>query len=170
MAVLDANNCSRSKEITITEPPKPFQLSLVSKSNITCRGRTDGKITVAGTNGYAPYRYKLNSGSYGTGNVFSNLAAGTYTITGRDSIGTTSSISVTIAGSNVNCNTLKSAKGDGAVQDELPLTPPLPYNPNPSQSYFRLQVPATLPARAKMTVTDIKGRIIEQGIMRQELT
>ena len=167
VAVLDANNCSRSKEITITEPPKPFQLSLVSKSNITCRGRTDGKITVSGTNGYAPYRYKLNSGSYGTGNVFSNLAAGTYTITGRDSIGTTSSISVTIAGSNVNCNTLKSAKGDGAVQDELPLTPTVTVYPNPSQSYFRLQVPATLPARAKMTVTDIKGRIIEQGIMRQ---
>ena len=43
---------------------------------IACYGQT-GSITASASGGLAPYAYSLNSGPYGSGATFSNLAAGT---------------------------------------------------------------------------------------------
>lgn len=55
--------------------------------NIACSGGSSGKITVNVTGGQPGYTYALNSGAYGSSNVFSNLAAGSYTIKVRDRSG-----------------------------------------------------------------------------------
>ncbi|WP_460474346.1 Ig-like domain-containing protein, partial [Emticicia fontis] len=44
----------------------------------------------------ATYQYKLGSGAYQTSNVFAGLVAGTYTITIKDTEGTTASASITL--------------------------------------------------------------------------
>lgn len=49
-------------------------------TNTTC-GYNNGQITVTGaTGGSGVYEYKLNSGGWQTSNVFTNLAAGAYTV------------------------------------------------------------------------------------------
>lgn len=49
-----------------------------------CPGVPSGSITASNIGGTAPFQYKLNNGSWGAGNVFSGLLAGTYTIYIKD--------------------------------------------------------------------------------------
>lgn len=52
-------------------------------TNSTC-GDSNGTITVTADFGIPPYQYSLNGINYQSSNIFTNLAAGTYTITVRD--------------------------------------------------------------------------------------
>jgi photosystem II stability/assembly factor-like uncharacterized protein/subtilisin-like proprotein convertase family protein len=49
-----------------------------------CSTPNSGSITITATGGLAPYQYRLNAGPFQNSNVFSGLAAGTYTITIKD--------------------------------------------------------------------------------------
>ncbi|MFA6951225.1 MAG: LamG-like jellyroll fold domain-containing protein, partial [Lentimicrobiaceae bacterium] len=50
----------------------------------TCPGAQNGTITVNATGGQEPYQYSLNSGVYQLNNVFTNLAAGYYSVSVKD--------------------------------------------------------------------------------------
>ena len=50
----------------------------------SCPGAANGSITVTPTSGTAPYQYALNGGAYQPGNVFTNLATGTYILSIKD--------------------------------------------------------------------------------------
>ncbi|MBL7766962.1 MAG: gliding motility-associated C-terminal domain-containing protein, partial [Chitinophagaceae bacterium] len=78
----DANNCSISTTIMITEPTV-LQISNVSHTNPTCVPGNDATITVTVSGGTLPYTYNLGSGNQ-TSNVFTNVGAGTYTIVVSD--------------------------------------------------------------------------------------
>ncbi len=53
-----------------------------------CAGDDDGEIRILSlTGGDTPYQYRLNGGSWQTGDVFSDLAPGNYTVMVRDSNG-----------------------------------------------------------------------------------
>jgi hypothetical protein len=56
-------------------------------SNITCPGEANGVITVFASGGVPPYEYSLDGINYQTAYVFAGLAAGSYTVTIRDSNG-----------------------------------------------------------------------------------
>ncbi|MBK9543455.1 MAG: T9SS type A sorting domain-containing protein [Bacteroidetes bacterium] len=103
--VSDANGCTASCSVTITEPAV-LVASCSVQSNVTCNGGTDGSASVSASGGTAPYG--------GTGS-FTGLAAGSYTYTVTDANGCTASCSVTITEpaalvatcsvvSNVSCN------------------------------------------------------------------
>jgi photosystem II stability/assembly factor-like uncharacterized protein/subtilisin-like proprotein convertase family protein len=49
-----------------------------------CTTPNSGSITITATGGLAPYTYQLGAGPFQASNVFSGLAAGTYTITIKD--------------------------------------------------------------------------------------
>jgi hypothetical protein len=66
---------SDAVSITISQPTVLNATSSVT--NVLCNGGTTGKITITASGGTASYQYKLNSGSYQTGNTFT-VAAGTY--------------------------------------------------------------------------------------------
>ncbi|MEO7306655.1 MAG: T9SS type A sorting domain-containing protein [Ferruginibacter sp.] len=51
----------------------------------SCTSPNSGSITITATGGVAPYMYQLGAGPFQPSNVFSGLAAGTYTITIKDS-------------------------------------------------------------------------------------
>jgi len=79
--------CSATDEVTVSqsvETPEPeFEVQQVS-----CFGEANGAIIVTNVNnGAPPYSYALNGGTFVTDPQFLNLAAGTYTITVRDSKG-----------------------------------------------------------------------------------
>jgi gliding motility-associated-like protein len=52
--------------------------------NASCGAANDGTITVNATGGTTPYSYSLNGGAFQSSNIFSGLAAGSYTIRVRD--------------------------------------------------------------------------------------
>jgi subtilisin-like proprotein convertase family protein len=66
--------------------------------NPTCNALGNGKITITASGGATPYSYTLNNGTAQASNVFSNLVAGTYTVTAKDAngvIGTQTNITLT---------------------------------------------------------------------------
>lgn len=65
-------------------------------TNATTIGGTDGSIAVSASGG-SGFTYKLGSGAYQSGTTFSGLAAGSYTITAKNSSGCTGSATFTIA-------------------------------------------------------------------------
>lgn len=81
--VRDSNYCYKDIGVgilTIT----PLNLTL-SKKDASCKGLQNGTITCATTGGTGKYLYKIDSGAYGSSNVFYNVAAGSHLITVRDS-------------------------------------------------------------------------------------
>ncbi|MBL7771777.1 MAG: gliding motility-associated C-terminal domain-containing protein, partial [Chitinophagaceae bacterium] len=109
--VKDANNCTQSTTLFITQPPV-LTLSAAS-SAILCYGG-NSTITLTSSGGTTPYQYSLNGGSFQSGNSFTNNVAGTYTLTVKDanncSLSTTivitqpTQLNVSASASSINCN------------------------------------------------------------------
>jgi gliding motility-associated-like protein len=82
--VTDSNGCEVFVPFVITHPA----LLVVNfvKEDISCFGANDGKITLTGTGGTAPYTYSIDGGTTFVGsNIFTNLTPGTYNIVMADS-------------------------------------------------------------------------------------
>ena len=62
-------------------------------------GQTNGSITATATPGTG-YTYSINAGAYQASGVFSNLGAGTFTISAKNAIGCLGSTQVTLSASN----------------------------------------------------------------------
>lgn len=95
VTVTDANNCSQTVNLTITQPD-PLSLNTVV-TDVTCNGLSNGQINAAATGGNGGYSYTLNPGAVtnGTG-VFSGLSTGAYTVTVTDSKNCTATVNVTV--------------------------------------------------------------------------
>lgn len=90
VVVRDANFCTTSVPVTITQPPV-LTISLSSKTDPLCNGGTNGSIVVTGNGGTAPYQFDRGAGFQASG-TFSGLGAGTYTIVVRDARGCTATL------------------------------------------------------------------------------
>ncbi|HTL80240.1 MAG TPA: T9SS type A sorting domain-containing protein [Bacteroidia bacterium] len=93
--VKDANGCSYSIKMTLTQPqPISFR---VTTTPVNCNGDHDGSITaVNGIGGTGTYSYSLDNQSFQSSNVFNGLLAGTYTVYLRDIAGCTATQTATI--------------------------------------------------------------------------
>ena len=98
VTVKDANNCTTTQAVTITQPSAALSSTISSQTNISCFGGTEGSVTVVGLNGTSPYQYKIGSGSYQLSGTFSTLSAGSYTVTVKDANNCTTTQAVTITG------------------------------------------------------------------------
>ena len=109
--VSDANSCSLSSTITISEPP-PITSS-ISGTNVLCHGGSSGSATVTAGGGTSPYTYLWSDGQ--TTATATGLSAGTYDCVITDANGcpfTSSSVTITepspitssISGTNVLCH------------------------------------------------------------------
>lgn len=74
----------------------PLELNLVSQTNISCNGGSNGILEVAATNGTPPYTYTLIGGATQSSGVFTNLSAGTYIVEVTDAANDVEDITVTI--------------------------------------------------------------------------
>jgi gliding motility-associated-like protein len=95
--VTDVTGCkSASFPVIITQPLTALSVNIISQTNVSAFGNSDGAVTVAGSGGTSPYQYKTGGGIYQDSGTFGSLAAGTYTITMRDINLCTFDITVTV--------------------------------------------------------------------------
>ena len=111
LTVTDANNCSSSEVITITQPAM-LSLANFSTVNATC-SQSNGSAQVTPTGGVTPYSYLWNNGI--VTNQISNVTAGTYTVTVTDFSGCSKILNIGVplangpvislaSKTNVSCN------------------------------------------------------------------
>lgn len=104
---------------TYDEIPKTFdcatsdlKVSLVSKADATSCKSINGQVTMTASGGFGPYDYSLGDGVYQTNPVFDKLAAGSYSITAKDTKGCKSSVQVEVASANSNLTATTSSAPD----------------------------------------------------------
>lgn len=94
-----------STTATIGTPPPIILTQTVVGSS--CQFNSNGSISATGSGGSgAPYTYALNTSTYSTTSVFTNLAAGTYTVNVKDKNGCLKSNVTTVAQTATNAPTI----------------------------------------------------------------
>ncbi len=97
--ITDANGCTRlSNIVTINPIVDPVINTLTQTQQIFCSDDTTAAITVNidTSKGIAPFTYSIDGTNFQSSNVFTGLAAGTYTVTLKDSKGCTDTDNITI--------------------------------------------------------------------------
>src|SRR5207237_69782 len=121
VTVKDANGCTTTQPVTITQPASALGSSISSQTNVACFGSSTGSVTVAGSGGTSPYSYAIDGVTFGISGTFNNLAAGSYTVTVKDSNGCTTTQPVTITqpasalGSSISSQTNVACFGGSTV-------------------------------------------------------
>lgn len=93
VTVLDDAGCITVQFITVTTAAGPTTTAVTQPTSC---GLPNGSITVTGSGGTPPYEYSINGTIFQSGNIFNNLAAGTYNLYIKDAAGCFSIRSVTI--------------------------------------------------------------------------
>ena len=105
VVVTDANGCSFTDTLTLTEPPAPIAIvptlssSITGGFNINCNGGTDGSISLVVSGGTGSYSYAWTSGGapVGSNQNLTNLSAGTYVVVVTDANGCTETETVILS-------------------------------------------------------------------------
>ena len=114
VTVTDANGCTKTASVTITEPPQVI-ISISAQTNVDCNGNSTGSATVEANGGTPGYTYSWNTIPVQNTATATGLPAGTYTVVVLDSHGCSATTTVTITEpavltavasivSNVTCN------------------------------------------------------------------
>ncbi|NSW44963.1 MAG: hypothetical protein HPY79_04030 [Bacteroidales bacterium] len=113
VTVRDANNCSTTSSVTITQP-SAVTASISSSTNVSCYGGNNGTATVSAGGGTPGYSYTWNTSPSQTTQTATGLIAGTYTVTVRDAnncsatttvtINQPTQLTVSLSQNNVACN------------------------------------------------------------------
>ncbi|MFL5752276.1 MAG: T9SS type A sorting domain-containing protein [Bacteroidia bacterium] len=97
--VTDANGCQVVNAVTVSQSSTVTGIGL-DLVPAAC-GQNDGSITIDSVvGGIAPFTYSINTGNFSAMNVFSNLGAGTYTVSVMDSSGCFATYGATLNNSN----------------------------------------------------------------------
>jgi subtilisin-like proprotein convertase family protein len=127
ITVKDANGCTTTTNAVVAVNTLLAGLQLTTP--ISCSGGSNAVITVTAAGGQLPFQYSLNGGAFQGSNVFSNLTAGSYTVTVKDNFSlsiTTSALVINnptaltaFASPNLNVITVSASGGTGALQYSL---------------------------------------------------
>jgi gliding motility-associated-like protein len=112
--VTDANGCTVTTSVTITQPPV-LTATTGPATNVKCNGGATGSDIVTAAGGTPNYTYSWSTIPVQTSSAATGLTAGTYTVTVTDANGCTATASVTITqppvltaiigpATNVKCN------------------------------------------------------------------
>ena len=135
--IQDSNGCKLTKPATIGQP-RALGLT-VTRVSVSCKGKTDGSITLLGKGGTAPYLYSYNNSPYGVDTYFTALAPGTYPVAVNDNANCNFATVAVVASSKIACTPTSLAAGgliDDAALQLKNVT--ISVYPNPSKSVFKL--------------------------------
>ncbi|REG98843.1 SprB-like repeat protein, partial [Flavobacterium aquicola] len=87
--ITDANGCKKETNVITVNPiVNPVITGITQTQDIKCNGDSTGRIVVTvPTTGEGPYQYSIDGGLYQSSNIFSDLIAGSHTVTVKDSKG-----------------------------------------------------------------------------------
>ncbi len=91
----DALGCASEPVTATVNQPTALDLS-ATPTPVNCHGGSDGTIAASVSGGTAPYQYQLDGGDLQTDGTFSNLLAGSHTVTVTDANGCESSLPVEV--------------------------------------------------------------------------
>lgn len=139
VTVSDANGCSSTAFVTLTDPPAN-QLA-TTFANATCAGACNGQATATAT-GNSPFTYNWTTNPPQSGSIASGLCQGTYAIITTDASGCTTTAQVTLTDpSSTQLSATTTAIGcsgscDGSAIAAASGNSPFSYNwnTNPPQS------------------------------------
>ncbi len=94
VTITDANGCTETATVTITQPAAALTVGVLSSGNVDCFGSTTGFANVGASGGTTPYTYVWSNGTAGAS--LNNVGAGTYTVTVADANGCTATTSITL--------------------------------------------------------------------------
>lgn len=97
----DGNGCTGSAQSTVgtANPCSGVNITVSATVNNATTGQSNGSIT-ASASGSSGFTYSINGTTFQTSNIFSNLAAGNYTITAKDANGCTGTTQATVGSVN----------------------------------------------------------------------
>ncbi len=81
----DANGCTSTENITLSEPI--ILSATMAVENITCNGLTNGSVQITAAGGTTPYEYSIDGTNFSSTNSFANLDTGNFSLTIRDANG-----------------------------------------------------------------------------------
>jgi hypothetical protein len=160
VTIMDANGCTSTSSVTVTEPTVLVATSVVD-SNTTCNGLSDGGATASSTGGTTPYTYAWNNSA--TTASITGVIAGTYSVTITDAHGCTSTnsatvteptilISASVVDSNITCNGLSNG---GATASSTGGT--MPYTYAWSNAATTASITGVMAGTYSVTTTDANG-------------
>ncbi|MBI3502598.1 MAG: T9SS type A sorting domain-containing protein [Bacteroidetes bacterium] len=94
VVVADANGCTQSTVVNVTQSANVVSLSVSSQNVTTCNGGNNGAATANPSGGSSPYTYQWNNGQ--TTQTATGLTAGNYSVTVTDAYGCSAQQTVTI--------------------------------------------------------------------------
>ncbi len=94
VTITDANGCSATNTVSITQPS--VLSATQSQINVNCNAGNNASATVTPAGGTAPYTYSWNTSPVQNTQTASNLIAGSYQCTVTDSHGCTTTVPFTI--------------------------------------------------------------------------
>ncbi|WP_211321233.1 Ig-like domain-containing protein, partial [Arcicella aurantiaca] len=98
LTVKDANACLATTTVTLTEP-NTLTLS-ANQVNLTCKTNASGQIALTASGGTTAYSYSTDGTNFQSGNTFTGLSAGAYTLTVKDANACLATTTVTLTEPN----------------------------------------------------------------------
>ncbi len=166
VTVTDANGCTATTSVEVTEPTTFVVSTIVTTNVTTCNGGATGTGSITLSGGTAPYTFTFGSTTYsnipdGTTIPLGGLTAGTYNITATDANACTASSSMTITepaalsangvGTNESCT-----GNDGSINLTV-VGGNSPYTYVWSNAATTEDLTGLAPGTYDVTVTDAKG-------------
>jgi gliding motility-associated-like protein len=108
--IKDANNCSHTQTVSITQPSAALNANISSQINVACHGNSTGSASVTVIGGTTPYAYSWNTTPIQTSAQATSLPAGSYAVTITDAKNCTTSAAVNITEPATNVSALISSQ------------------------------------------------------------
>ncbi len=93
--ITDANGCTKTYSINVTQPSS---VSITSTVNTAYCMQSNGSATIMASGGFPAYSYTWSTGQ--TGNILTNVPAGTYTVLVKDANNCSNVFGITIPNTN----------------------------------------------------------------------
>ncbi|MFN4254446.1 MAG: OmpA family protein [Saprospiraceae bacterium] len=91
----DANGCTATATVEISENILPLAVALSEKASIKCAGQNEAALETEVSGGKSPYKFAWSSAAI-SGENPANVPAGSYTLTVTDAKGTSQTASITV--------------------------------------------------------------------------
>jgi PKD repeat protein len=96
IAIKDANGCSQSQGITLTEPLNGIDISIASMQDVSCKGDLTGSVAFNSNGGTGIPDFSIDGINYQSASKFTALAAGNYIGSVQDQNGCSNTVNFMI--------------------------------------------------------------------------